>query len=647
MGATTYTQEDTRARNDDGTISTATYMGSGNNENQSLDVDLVFRWRFVIQCGGMNSGDRNFELWASKNGGAYAAVTSVTTFGLQLANDGYSIADNSLAVQDIGDGSYTSQEKQGFCDGTIDDDTGIVDIDVGTEAEVEFCFQMPTGDAANGDYFDLRVRNGATVLDTYTNTPRVTAIAEAIVSFAAVSLAASVTPDTVDLNVLREFAAIALGATVTPDTVDLGLIKSFAAAALGATATPDTVNMLIIKSFAAIALAATTSPDTVNLNVLRAFAAAALGASNTPDTIVMTAIREMAAIALAVSATPDNISLLGRVDFSAISLAASATSTPDLDLGGAIVEFAAAALASSSTPSANLTLYSLAILTQVIQGRRIPFITPVLIGSEVSEVAVKNFSAIAAAVTNTDDTVVLNVLREMAAIALGATNTNDTVAIAILREYAAASLAATTTPDTVDLLIIKTFAATALATSNTPDTAMLGIIFGFAAEALAATSTPDTVVMTAIKDMAAQALAATDSPDIVVLGIMREHAAQALGATATPDNILLLIIKTLTTRDILFFYTERVITNTVVIDIHADEDLAGDKCLPANGNITLDEFNTAYDHSIQVVIAVNKKYRRTTRCSTADTACTRRIKVVDIAPLGVAVIKEQEGALLK
>ncbi len=178
MGATTYTQEDTRGRNDDGTIVTATFMGSGNNENQSINVDTIFRWRFVVQVGGMDAGDRNFQLWTSKGGAGYLQViaTDVVALGLVLINDANSIADNSVTVQDIGDGSYTGNQSDGYCDGTTDDDSGTVNVTAGAEGEVEFCMRMNAADVNNGETFDLRVRRGNTVFDTYTNTPRVTAI---------------------------------------------------------------------------------------------------------------------------------------------------------------------------------------------------------------------------------------------------------------------------------------------------------------------------------------------------------------------------------------------------------------------------------------------------------------------------------------
>ncbi|KKM04188.1 hypothetical protein LCGC14_1766750 [marine sediment metagenome] len=178
MGATTFTQEDTRGRNDDGTIVTATYMGSGNNEDQSVNVDTPFRWRFVVQIGGMDAGDQNFQLWYSKNGGTYAQLTSTDGLsdGIRLINDANSIVDDSVTVQDIGDGTYTSGTCDGYCDGTTDDDTGTVNIAVGEEGEAEFCFEFVSADVVNGNTFDLRVRRGTTVLNTYTNTPKVTVI---------------------------------------------------------------------------------------------------------------------------------------------------------------------------------------------------------------------------------------------------------------------------------------------------------------------------------------------------------------------------------------------------------------------------------------------------------------------------------------
>ena len=178
MGATTFTQEDTRGRNDDGTIVTATYMGSGNNQDQSVNVDTPFRWRFVVQIGGMDAGNQNFQLWYSKNSGSYGKLDAADSLadGIRLINDANSIADNSVTVQDISDGTYTTGTSDGYCDGTIDDDTGVVNIAAGEEGEVEFCFEFISADVVNGGTFDLRARRGATAFDTYTNTPRVTVI---------------------------------------------------------------------------------------------------------------------------------------------------------------------------------------------------------------------------------------------------------------------------------------------------------------------------------------------------------------------------------------------------------------------------------------------------------------------------------------
>ena len=181
MGATTYTQEDSRFRNDDGSMTTATYMSGANNDPKSINVDTPFRLRSVVQVGGMGSGNQNYTMFAQKNGaGGFTQVTPGRSDGLQLANDANSIADDAATATGdprIGDGTYTSGTSNGYCDGTTDNDTGAVNIDTGEEAETEFCMAMPGADAADTDYWDLRVYRGATALNTYPGTDiRVTAI---------------------------------------------------------------------------------------------------------------------------------------------------------------------------------------------------------------------------------------------------------------------------------------------------------------------------------------------------------------------------------------------------------------------------------------------------------------------------------------
>lgn len=177
MGAATYTQEDSQFRNDNGDINTATYIGALNS-NQSFNVDTVFRWRGVVQVGGMAVGNISFRVFAQKNGvGGYLEITTSSTNGLQLANDANSIPDDETTDQEIGDGTYTTGDSEGYEDGTSTVGTGNVDFGTGEEAEIEFCLQMPSGDANDGDYFDLRIYRGTTALNTYPGSdPRATAI---------------------------------------------------------------------------------------------------------------------------------------------------------------------------------------------------------------------------------------------------------------------------------------------------------------------------------------------------------------------------------------------------------------------------------------------------------------------------------------
>lgn len=181
MASPVYVQSSFRGINDDGSLTTATFR-EALNTNFNEPLDQVFRLRFVIQntANNADTGNQTFELWCSRNGGTYFQVTSASTL-VQLANDANSIADNSATVQRIGTGTYTGIASDGYNDGTTDNPTGIVSIPRATEAEVECSLKLLTTGNANGDTFDFRLRRTtATVLNTYTTTPRVTAAVEAV-----------------------------------------------------------------------------------------------------------------------------------------------------------------------------------------------------------------------------------------------------------------------------------------------------------------------------------------------------------------------------------------------------------------------------------------------------------------------------------
>jgi hypothetical protein len=176
----TLTQEDFRFRNDDGSLATATWIDgeTTNNINKSIALGTTFRLRFVVQGGGKDVQNYLFDLWCSKNSGTYFQVTSASTL-VQLVNDANSIADHATTQQRIGNGTYSTGDLEGYNDGTTDNTTGAMDLSAGTEYEVEVCVQILTTGNAAGNTFDFRLRNEGVTFNTYSFTPRATAVAGA------------------------------------------------------------------------------------------------------------------------------------------------------------------------------------------------------------------------------------------------------------------------------------------------------------------------------------------------------------------------------------------------------------------------------------------------------------------------------------
>jgi hypothetical protein len=192
MASPVWVQEDWRYGYDDGAINANTWYSAGNNVAQTIAEDTVYRLRFVVQQTNAAKDVNNqiHELWASYKGGAYFQVTSASTY-VQLTNDTQGIADHATTSQVIGDGTYeTGPDREGWDDGTTDDDTGVCDGSGGEEMELEFCIIHPPADVANGDTVDFECRlNGGTQYNQYLGTrPRTTISAAAAAVFAYVMI---------------------------------------------------------------------------------------------------------------------------------------------------------------------------------------------------------------------------------------------------------------------------------------------------------------------------------------------------------------------------------------------------------------------------------------------------------------------------
>ncbi len=142
----------------------------------TYDLDLSggnaqLRLRIGIENTGGGAGASAFKLRYSKNGGAYADVTSASS-NVKVVSTTY-FADGDDVPQLITSGTYQSDNN------AAEDSTGAFTLTAGLAAaarfEAEIALEFIAADLADNDSLDFRVtQSDATVLDTYTVTANVT-----------------------------------------------------------------------------------------------------------------------------------------------------------------------------------------------------------------------------------------------------------------------------------------------------------------------------------------------------------------------------------------------------------------------------------------------------------------------------------------
>ncbi len=159
-----------RFRTDAGGVDAAPTWGAAEDTTYLPDVNATFRLRFVLSNTGGNATDADlWQIYASKNGGAYAAVTT-STASVKSADAGSSADNTSLTTQRLTSGSGT------FANGQYDESgatSGLV-ITNGTFTELEFGLDLVASDLTAGDTLDFRVYRNGVAIDTYSVTPRIT-----------------------------------------------------------------------------------------------------------------------------------------------------------------------------------------------------------------------------------------------------------------------------------------------------------------------------------------------------------------------------------------------------------------------------------------------------------------------------------------
>ncbi len=329
MTSANTTQEDFWFRNDDGSLTAATYMGS-QNDNQYL-AGITFRIRIIAEENNSKNDPWAFQLGAQKNGtGGYTLVTTTRTDGIQYTNDANSIADGSTINTADFDLTWTGTPVDGeYDDAQTTAGTGTIQLN-GQYTELEFCVQLVAGSLTSGDYFDLQVLDTAGgALDGYNQTPRVYFAPTQTISMGAVTLTASpqaLTASTTGGVVTIPMSEATLASAAQALSVDAPITISITEVTL--TASPQSLTVLSTVSVPMSEITLTGSAETLTL---------ALGEATV--TMVEATLASAAQI-LAVLAGEVTISL------SAATLASSAE-TLTLSLA-TIVVFTEASLAGSA-----------------------------------------------------------------------------------------------------------------------------------------------------------------------------------------------------------------------------------------------------------------------------------------------------------
>lgn len=136
----------------------------------SIGTSTPFRIRFTVSnTGAMSAAAAPWQIYASRNGGAYAPVTTASTF-VKAANASTSADETAITSAQLTAG--TGSRVNGLYDET--GATGNFALNAGNYTELEFGIVLDPDQVAEGDTYDFRVYYNDTALTTYSDTPRVT-----------------------------------------------------------------------------------------------------------------------------------------------------------------------------------------------------------------------------------------------------------------------------------------------------------------------------------------------------------------------------------------------------------------------------------------------------------------------------------------
>lgn len=177
-GSNSVVQTGFRARNDDGSETTATWKAALNT-NWYQPYGQNFRLRILTERDSLANGwNVQHLLQASYNGGAYFAVTTATSI-VKIVSSTY-FTDGDDTTQQLGSLTWTGDVgDEGMISGTTDNTTATMFYDLGNDMEFEFevCMQVIEADVSIRDTIAFRGydNTGATTYSGgYSETPTLT-----------------------------------------------------------------------------------------------------------------------------------------------------------------------------------------------------------------------------------------------------------------------------------------------------------------------------------------------------------------------------------------------------------------------------------------------------------------------------------------
>jgi len=164
-GGSQWQQEAFRIRNDDGSQTAASWMYTLNTDGD-VDMDTIFRVRFLIDEYNNRSETEGFRIQYCVNGGSYYSVTSSSS--CQYANSSY-VTDGENTTQQISSGYFSPGN---VCEDGV---TQAQYVSSNNYTEHEFVLLLDSGQLNDGDIVTLRlILDGGSTLDSYLQYPDLT-----------------------------------------------------------------------------------------------------------------------------------------------------------------------------------------------------------------------------------------------------------------------------------------------------------------------------------------------------------------------------------------------------------------------------------------------------------------------------------------